>query len=193
VQTDLRETVAAERRSRSRARADEHRLVTGGSDLSVRPVRITDVEPLERMFSRFSRESIRFRFFSPLPRVPRAALLRLTVVDHRRDEAIVAVNGDEIVGVAGYNGLPAAVHPGPRDAELAVAVEDAWQRRGVGRALAHRLAVLARARGCDAFLVRMLPENRAALGLVRNLVPDANVRFADGEYGARVPLARGEH
>src|SRR5205085_2434686 len=158
------------------------------TDLTFRQVELADVERLERMFRRLSAESIRYRFFSPLTRVPRSALLRLAVVDHHRDEAVVALEGDEIVGVAGYNGLPGAEHCGPRDAEIAVAVEDAWQRRGLGRALARRLAVLARARGCDAFVVRILPDNRAALRLLRKLVPDANVRFADGEYGARLPL-----
>jgi RimJ/RimL family protein N-acetyltransferase len=160
------------------------------TDLTLRPVELADVERLERMFRRLSAESIRHRFFSPLTRVPRSALLRMAVVDHHRDETVVAIEGDEIVGVAGYNGLPGAEHTGPRDAELAVAVEDAWQRRGLGRALARRLAVIARARGCDAFGVRILPDNRAALRLLRKLVPEADVRFADGEYGARLALVR---
>jgi nitrite reductase/ring-hydroxylating ferredoxin subunit len=33
-------------------------------------------------------------------RLPSAALLRLADVDHRRREALVALDGDEIVGVA---------------------------------------------------------------------------------------------
>jgi GNAT superfamily N-acetyltransferase len=188
------EAVAADRRTRARAAADVDRLATARSrrDVTVRPIEITDVDRLERMFGRFSATSIRFRFFSPLRVVPRSALLRLALVDHCNNEALVAVDGDEIVGVAGYNGLPGADHPGPRDAELAVAVEDAWHHRGLGRALAHRLASVARDRGCDAFRVRILPENRAALRLVRNLAPDAQVQFADGEYGARLALVRVE-
>jgi GNAT superfamily N-acetyltransferase len=158
--------------------------------VTFRPIHLADVERLERMFKRLSPESIRFRFFSPLTRVPRSALVRLAVVDHGRDEAVVAVQGDEIVGIAGFNGLPDGAHGHTRDAELAVAVEDSWQRRGLGRALAHRLADLARERGYDTFVVRIMPENRAALGLLRSVVPHADVRFHDGEYGARLPLAR---
>ena len=184
-----REAVAAERRSRSLAQAEAHRIA-GRPGVTFRPVHITDVDRLERMFRRFSPESIRFRFFSPLPSVPRSALLRLAVVDHRRDDAVVALEGDEIVGIAGYNGLTDAGPPGMREAELSVAVEDAWQRRGLGRLLARRLAAVARERGCDAFRVRIIPENRPALRLLRDLVPDADVRFDSGEYAARLPLVR---
>jgi L-amino acid N-acyltransferase YncA len=80
------------------------------------------------------------------------------------------------------------VQPGARDAEIAITVEDAWQHRGVGLRLARRLCVVARDRGYDAFVARILPDNRAALGLVRKLAPDATVRFAGGDYEARFPL-----
>ena len=141
------EAVAADRRGRARAAADVDRLAHARNrrDVTVRPIEIADVDRLERMFGRFSPASIRFRFFSPLRVVPRSTLIRLALVDHCHNEALVAVDDDdEIVGVAGYNGLPGADHPGPRDAELAVAVEDAWHRRGLGRTLAHRLASVAR-------------------------------------------------
>ena len=158
-----REVIATDRRSRARAEADLHRRIT------FRPVELSDVDRLERLFRRLSQESIRFRFFSPLTRVPRAALVRLAAVDHGRDEAVVALDGDEIVGLVGYNGLPAADAPGPRDAEIAVTVDDRWQRRGLAHVLTRRLASIARERGCDAFVVRIMPENRAALGLLRSL------------------------
>ena len=178
------EAVAADRRGRAWAAADVDRLAHARSrrDVTVRPIEVADVDRLERMFGRFSPASIRFRFFSPLRVVPRSVLIRLALVDHCHNEALVAVDGDEIVGVAGYNGLPGADHPGPRDAELAVAVEDAWHRRGLGRTLACRLASVARDRGRDAFRVRILPENRAALRLVRDLC----ARCAGAVRGRRI-------
>jgi predicted N-acetyltransferase YhbS len=156
--------------------------------LTVRPVEVTDVDRLERLFRRLSRESVRFRFFSPIKRLPASTLLRLADVDHCRRDALAAVDGDEFVAVARYDEMPTPQQPGARDAELAVTVEDAWQHRGVGLRLARRLAVVARDRGYDAFVARILPENRAALGLVRKLVPDASVRFTGGDYEARLPL-----
>ena len=76
-----------------------------------------------------------------------------------------------------------------RDAEIALTVEDAWQRRGVGRRLVRRLGVLAARRGFDTFVASIHPDNRAALALLRELVPDATVWFSSGEYQARLPLA----
>jgi GNAT superfamily N-acetyltransferase len=154
-----------------------------GVELTVRPIAVTDAERLARLFDRLSPSSVHFRFFSPISRPPRAALLRLSDVDHGRREALVALNGDEIVAVARYDG-----RPGSNRAEIAITVEDAWQHRGVGRRLATRLATLACDRGYDTFLATMLPDNRAALGLVRKLAPDASVRWAGGEYEAELPL-----
>jgi hypothetical protein len=56
--------------------------------------------------------------------------------------------------------------------------------------MAGRLALLATERGYDTFVASMLPDNRAALGLVRKLVPDATVRWSGGEYEADMPLIK---
>jgi GNAT superfamily N-acetyltransferase len=162
-----------------------------GTELLVRQVEITDVDRLERMFARLSAASIRFRFFSPLHRLPQSALLRFADVDHCRREALVALDGDEIVSVARYDELAAADGSESRDAELAVTVEDAWHHHGIGSLLTRRLGALASERGFHTFVARILPDNRAALGLVRKLVPDARVAFAGGDYEARLPLAWG--
>jgi GNAT superfamily N-acetyltransferase len=154
-------------------------------ELIVRPITIGDAARLARLFTRLSAASVHFRFFSPIARPPRAALLRLADVDHRRREALVALDGDEIVAVARYDG-----RIGSHQAEIAVTVEDAWQHRGIGKRLATRLGMLAVERGYDTFVATMLPDNRAALGLVHKLVPDATVRWAGGEYEAALPLVR---
>jgi GNAT superfamily N-acetyltransferase len=154
-----------------------------GTRLFVREIDITDVDRLERMFRRLSPETVHFRFFSPIRRPPRPALLRLADVDHHRRDALVALDGDEIVAVARYD-----ARPGAHEAEIAITVEDAWQHRGLGKRLARRLAALAVAHGYDTFVATMLPDNRAALNLVHKLVPDATVQWTRGEYEARLPL-----
>ena len=156
-----------------------------GTALTVRPIAITDAAGLERLFTRLSPASVYSRFFSPMARPPRAALLRLADVDHGRRDALVALDGDEIVGVARYD-----ARPGSTEAEIALTIEDAWQRRGLGSQLARRLGKVARARGYERFVATMLPDNRAALGLIHKVSPDATVRFVAGEYEASVPLGR---
>ena len=156
--------------------------------IEVRPIELTDVERLARLFTRLSPESVRFRFFSPIRRAPRPVLLRLADVDHKRRDALVALDGDEIVGVARYDGRPDAT-----EAEIAVTVEDAWQRHGIGKRLTTRLARLAHARGYETFVASMLPENRAALGLIRLLSPDVKVRVVGRRIrSARPPLRERE-
>ncbi len=54
-------------------------------------------------------------------------------------------------------------------AELALAVVDAWQRRGVGRALLAALAARARRAGVRRFTATLLRDNRGALALAREL------------------------
>jgi ribosomal protein S18 acetylase RimI-like enzyme len=71
---------------------------------------------------------------------------------------------------------------------LALAVEDAWQHRGIGTKLARRLTDLALARGFDTFVATIMPENRPALGLLCKLAPQASVRSSLGEYEASIPL-----
>ena len=152
--------------------------------LTVRPIATTDVAGLERMFTRLSPESVRFRFFSPINRLPRPMTLRLATVDHARRDALVALDGDEVVAVARYDALD------DKEAEIAVTVVDAWQHRGLGLALASRLALLACSRGFQVFVANILPDNRSALALIHELVPDAQVRFVGGHYQARICLRR---
>jgi RimJ/RimL family protein N-acetyltransferase len=157
-----------------------------GAALTIRPIEATDVDRLARMFDRLSPTTVYYRFLAPLPRLPQSTLNRLADVDHCFRDALVALDGDEIVAVARYNAIRSAR---TRDAEIALTVEDAWQRRGIGRKLVRRLGVLAARRGFDTFVATIHPDNRAALALLRDLVPDATVWFSSGEYQARLPLA----
>jgi RimJ/RimL family protein N-acetyltransferase len=160
-------------------------VLADGAVLRVRPIEPDDVVRLERMFFRLSPTTIYRRFFSPVHQPSARMLVWFTNVDHDRREALVALDGDEIVAVARYDG-----RPGESDAEIAVTVEDAWQHRGVGKHLARRLAACALDHGFERFIARMLPENREALALFRRLSHDAAVHFDDGGYAAVAPLSR---
>ena len=154
-----------------------------GTLLHVRPIATDDVDRLVRLFGRLSPRSVQLRFFAPIRRLSRAQLTRLVTVDHDCREALVALSNDEIVAVARYD-----AECGAREAEVAVTVEDTWQRRGIGKRLTRRLSTLAAARGFDTFVAGILPENRAALSLVRTLSPNTSVRWGRGEYEASIPL-----
>jgi GNAT superfamily N-acetyltransferase len=157
-----------------------------GTLLQVRPIAGDDTERLVRLFGRLSPRSIQLRFFAPIRRLSRVQLTRLVNVDHDCREALVALSNDEIIAVARYE-----AECGAHAAEIAVTVEDTWQRRGIGKRLTRRLSTLAVARGFDTFVASILPDNRAALRFVRTLSSDASIRWNRGEYEASIPLLPG--
>jgi GNAT superfamily N-acetyltransferase len=128
-----------------------------GARLRVRPIVPADREPLADAFDRLSDRSRRQRFLAPKPRLSARELDYLTDVDHVTHEALVAIDettGD-IVGVGRYatgSGAGGA-------ADMALAVVDAWQRRGIGHGLAVRLVERARANGITRLTGTALADN----------------------------------
>ncbi len=157
-------------------------VVMSGS-VRMRPLRPDDRGRLCRLYYRLSALSIYRRFASPI-RAPRADMLdRLMDVDHLDREAIAALEGDEIVAVARYIRLP-----GRDAAEIAVVVQDDWQRRGLGSLLLRRLGRLARWRGIATFTGVALGENRPILKLLGRLGVGARFSLAAGQVEFEIPL-----
>ena len=144
----------------------------------------SDAEALRRMFFRLSPDTVYRRFFRPVKEPNARVIQYLVSVDHADREALVAEVGGEIVAVARYD----RSRERGSDAEVAIVVEDEWQRRGLGHRLMRRLASLACERGIDAFTADVLGGNRDAVHLVRSLAPEADVHFAGGEVVVRAPL-----
>ena len=156
-----------------------------GTCVRLRRLEQQDGARLIRLFFRLSPESVYRRFMSPIPHPYRPELERLLDVDHRDREALAALSSDgEVIGVARY--FRDAQHPDV--AEIAIVVEDRWQRRGLGRALTRRLAAVARRRGIAWFHADMLGDNRAAVRLLRGLSAAACFRVSTGSLEAEVPL-----
>ncbi len=82
----------------------------GDQMLTVREISLDDVDRLQRMFARLSPDTVYHRFFSPIVEPRRSALVWLTAVDHTSRDALVALDGDEIVAVARYDGRPGRGH-----------------------------------------------------------------------------------
>lgn len=154
-----------------------------------RPIRPDDAARLRRLFYRLSPETLYRRFFSPVLRPETKMLTYLCEVDHHDREALVALDGDEVIGVARYDRSATD----PTVAEVAVLVEDAWQGHGVGRYLMRRLGTVAAARGITSFRADVLPSNEAPVKLARAVAPLVEVSFVDGETHLVIPLvaARG--
>jgi GNAT superfamily N-acetyltransferase len=125
----------------------------------------------------------------PLRVLEGANLKRFLDSDDDRHIALASLIGGEIIGIAEY----ARNRESPARAELAVVVVDAWQRQGVGTRLLMALAERARHSGIVTFDCDMLPDNTAALGLLRRLWPTTRLAIADGVLRGSVSISASNH
>jgi GNAT superfamily N-acetyltransferase len=153
-------------------------------ELAVRAVEAEDVVRLARAFARLSPDTVYRRFFTLMPRPAPELLRRLAVVDHDTREGLAVLDGDEIVGLASWD-RPV---PHAAEAEVAVLVEDAWQHRGLGRALVRMLAGRARRQGIERFTATLLSDNRAALHLAATSGAPRWTERAGPEATVEIPL-----
>jgi GNAT superfamily N-acetyltransferase len=129
---------------------------------------------VDTVFAGLSPTSRLHRFHTPVPRLTGAMRERLTDIDGRRRAAVVAEADGTPVGIARLAG------DGGGSADMAMAVVDAWHRRGVGTRLATALADLAAEIGYTELRGMVLPENVAMLELARRTFPWARRHF-DGD------------
>lgn len=164
------------------AHRDATVVLRDGSALTVRPIRPEDEVALGRFFSGLSLESRIFRFFAAVSNVD-ASLKRMVHVDYERSYGIVAVAGVDhaIVGHAMYVELE------PGKAELALAVGDAYQGRGLGTILLGQLADAASQAGIQVLEAVVRPENHRMLDVLRQSGFPIQARSEPGEIHAELP------
>jgi len=168
----------------SQATGFEQRVLelTDGTKVHVRAIVPEDEPLLHEAVAAMSERSVYFRFFSPMKRMPDALAHRLAVVDYNDRFALVATStkpggNERILGVARYDRVQ-----GTEVAETAVAVVDAFQRRGLGSALLAMLAKVAREHGIKTFTLIVLPENQQMLGLLRKMGWIHHAKLSGGVY-----------
>jgi GNAT superfamily N-acetyltransferase len=151
--------------------------------VATRPVRPDDASLFCRLWERLSPETVYRRFHAPLRRPPVGAD-RLVRVDHDLREALVAVVGGDVVGVARYDRSQAD----RSTAEVAVVVEDAWQGVGVGRQLLEQLTGLAARRGVRTLTATVQQDNDRVIGLIQRLLPGSTFTPDADVYDVESPL-----
>jgi RimJ/RimL family protein N-acetyltransferase len=132
-----------------------------GKTIAIRPIEPGDEAHVESIYDRMSPESRRRRFLVAPSQLGADDLRRLTDVDHRRHEALLAFDLDsgEAIGEARY-----VRSPDDREtAEVAAMVPDAWQRRGIATALLGELTERARANGVRRYTAFVAVDNEPVL------------------------------
>ena len=131
--------------------------------LTIRALRDGDTETVAALFARLGDRSRERRFCGAKPRLSDVELATLAHVDRDRHVLVGYVDGDsEPAGIARL------VREGD-SAEIAFAVADAHQSRGIGSILAGELAADARAAGITQLTATVCGDNPRVIALLERL------------------------
>lgn len=133
-----------------------------GSTVHVRPTRAGDEPAILAFLTGLSLESRYFRFFSGAPNLNEAAhRAAISEIGERCNLIALAGAASTIVAQAGY------VRGEGNRAEVAFAVADTFQGRGISTILLGQLAEIAHAFGISTFDASVLSENHRMIGVFR--------------------------
>lgn len=139
-------------------------LLPDGRELAVRQAGPADLPAVRAMHARCSPTTLQRRYLSGTTGPTDAQLARL-LAPARGCALVVAAPGafaDRVVAVANLIGEGL-------QAELALLVEDAWQRRGIGTALLRRAVSIAEEDGFEALVIHTEAQNAAMVRTMRRL------------------------
>ena len=159
-----------------------------GTRLSIRPIRESDKDELQRALRRLSDSSVYRRFLTPKASFSKSELRYLTEVDGVTHHALVATPEDRpdlIVAVGRWVRL----HDRPATAEAAIVVGDHLQGLGLGKQMGRLLAESAARNGIESFTATMLGTNVAAWRLLRSMTDHLERHTAAGLTQVEWPVA----
>lgn len=147
---------------------EETVALADGTEVLVRPIKVTDEGLIREFHYRLSEETVYRRYRRPLKTLPHRDRVRLVNVDYDQEMAIVVVQRhgmrEELLGVGRY-----FTDQSTRVAELAFTVRDDWHDRGIGSLLMTKLVGIARERDLRALEAYTQADNHRMITiLMRN-------------------------
>ena len=157
------------------------RTTKGGISLSLRPVKINDEPLIKDFFYALSDKSLQRRFMSTQREVLHSMRQKFVVIDYTRELTILACmkkNGKEIIIGIGQS----LRDENTNTAEIAFAVRDDYQNKGIGTELLSFLTTQAKKEGLHGFTAEVLLENRSMIHVFEKMGFDMRKKIEDGVY-----------
>jgi acetate---CoA ligase (ADP-forming) len=158
-------------------------ILRDGGTLRLRPPTAADTDAVVAFFGDLSDRS-RYLRFHGVWRVDARAVEPFVDPDWVERGALAGTLGERIVALASYARLR-----DPRTAEVAFAVADDEQRRGIGTRLLEQLAMRAAEAGIESFVAEVMADNRHALAVFEALGFELTRELEAGEVELRFPIA----
>jgi RimJ/RimL family protein N-acetyltransferase len=142
---------------------ETYRMTKAGFNVFFRPIKISDEPLLKDFIYSLSDQSIYRRFMSARLDMPHDRLQDLVVIDYSRETAILAVvsEKEEVVGekevIVGVGRF--FIDMDTHTAEIAFAVGDNYQKKGIGTELLSYLTYLAKRQGLLGFTAEVFSDN----------------------------------
>ncbi|MGD1087715.1 MAG: GNAT family N-acetyltransferase [Verrucomicrobiota bacterium] len=159
----------------------------GDLKIHFRPIQPTDENLLKELFYSHTPSTIYQRYFSQLKHLPHETLQRMVTLDYRDAMAIVGEipweGRQRLIAVARYYRDPAT-----NWAEVAVVVQENFQRRGIAAFLLRHAAKVADQQGIIGFTADVLPDNFAMLDTFRKIATPVEIDFKTGLTSVRFKL-----
>ena len=155
-----------------------------GEEIRIRPIRAEDEPMMVAFHESLSENSVYLRYASLLKlsqRVAHERLSQICFIDYERQIALVAERRDSVSGETQIIAVARLTKIyGTNDAEFALLISDAHQRRGIGTNMLRRLIDIGREEGLDRIMADILVQNVPMQHVCRKLGFDI-VRNTDSE------------
>lgn len=139
-----------------------------GTVVTVRPVRPEDAALKQAFVQGLSEEARYFRFMDGTRELPPSLIVRFTQVDYDREMVLLAIVHQEgkerQIGSARYTQTPDG-----ESVEFALAIDDRWQKCGLGRRLMGAIMDCAREKSYRTMVGDVLSDNQKMLRLMSSL------------------------
>ncbi|HOT45761.1 MAG TPA: GNAT family N-acetyltransferase [Spirochaetota bacterium] len=166
------------------------RRTRSGVKLFLRPVKISDEDLVKDFFYSMSDKSLQRRFMTVHKDIPHKMRQKFVVIDYTKEMVILACifknDMEIIVGIGQY-----VKWHDKNYADVAFAVRDDYQKKGIGTELLDYITLLAKNEGLQGFTADVLGENKPMLHLFDKMRYHVEKKIEDGVYEYTITFEAG--